>query len=363
MSRDTRAHLSLGLAMVIVGSSVVVGKRVLAEFPVFVALELRSVLACLILVPLLLRRERGLPRLSGRNWVILTVQALCGVFVFNVCLLHGLRLTDAASAGVITSATPACMGLLAWALFAERPSKRVLAGIALAVAGVLAVNLARTPVEGGGASAGGLGAWAGNLLVLAAVAAESVFLLLRKFLPRDLTALAASTLVSALGLLMFLPQALAEVLSPAATFSPLAVSLVGWLDIAYYGAFVSAVAYLLWFSGIVRVPASVAGVYTGIMPVSSLTLSWLLLDEHVGWPHLLGCLAVLAGIGCISGLGRGGVRPETSPNTMPETEPEVGPEMRRTDARELDPGVGARNESHDQGTTAAALALERTAGN
>ena len=284
------------MAMVIVGSSVVAGKIMIQELPVFQASALRFVLALAVLVPLLYAREGGFPRLSRRSVLLLAVQALFGSFLFTAFLLHGLRLTSPASAGIITSTTPAWMGLMAWLFLKDRPKPAALAGISLSVAGILAINM----VSSSPGQTGPHAPW-GNLLVLGAVLFESLFLLLRKTVREPLSPLAASTLISLFGLLWFLAPALVETAR-----CPLSgISATGWLSVAYYGLFVTVLAYLFWFAGITRVSASTAGVFTGLMPVSALALSALVLGEPLRFAHMAGCALVLAGILCISGLPLG----------------------------------------------------------
>ncbi|EGB15096.1 protein of unknown function DUF6 transmembrane [Pseudodesulfovibrio mercurii] len=290
MPKQYLARLNLSLAMILVGSSVVAGRIMVEELPVYLASALRFALALAILLPMLNAREGGLPSLCRRTWLKLAVQSLCGSFLFTVFLLHGLTLTGPASAGIITSTTPACMGLIAWLFLRDRPSRRVLLGICLSVAGVLVINLVGT------AGPGGANPVVGNLLVLAAVLFESLFLLIRKTVPEPLSPLAAATVISLFGLAWFLPMGVVE----AARTDLAAISATGWLVIGYYGAFVTVLAYLFWFAGVTKVPPSTAGVFTAVMPVSALVLSALVLHEPVGWQQLTGCGCVLAGIVLIS---------------------------------------------------------------
>lgn len=285
-------YLNLTLAMIIVGSSVVAGKLMVAELPVFLASALRFVLALAILLPIIHVREGGLPRLSRRSWLTLCGQSLCGSFLFTVFLLYGLRYTGPSSAGVLTATTPACMGLIAWVFLKDRPNAKTGFGILLSVLGVAAINLV-------GSTGGAVGAnpLLGNALVLCAVLFESLFLLVRKTVPEPLSPVAVSTIISLFGLAWFLPMGTYELFSTDLT----AVSTTGWLTVAYYGAFVTVLAYVFWFAGITRVPASTAGVFTAVMPVSALILSILILGEPVGWPQLAGCGCVLASILLISG--------------------------------------------------------------
>jgi hypothetical protein len=75
------------MAMILVGSSVVVSKLMAQSLPVFLAGSLSSAIGAAILVPLLLRREDGLPAVSRRDLLILFLQALTGIFLFRVLLL------------------------------------------------------------------------------------------------------------------------------------------------------------------------------------------------------------------------------------------------------------------------------------
>lgn len=291
MRSSIAAYINLTLAMIIVGSSVVAGKIMVAELPVHLASALRFALALCVLLPVLWLREGGLPSLSRRSWLLLAGQSLCGSFLFTVCLLYGLALTTPASAGIITATTPACMGLIAWVFMAERLTPRAGLGMVLSVAGLLAVGAAGR-AAGGSAPA----PLAGNLLVVGAVLFESLFLLVRKGVREPLSPLAAATVISLFGLVWFLPGGVAEL----AHADLAAVSLVGWLSVAYYGAVVTVLAYVFWFAGVTRVAASTAGVFTAVMPVSALALSALVLDEPVSPAQLAGCACVLGGIVLLS---------------------------------------------------------------
>ncbi|EMG37895.1 DMT(drug/metabolite transporter) superfamily permease [Desulfocurvibacter africanus PCS] len=298
--RDSSRITSMGslvLAMFMVGSSVVAGRLMVEELPVFLGSALRFALASALLVPALLFVEGGLPRLGKRTWAMLTAQSFLGSFAFTVFLLKGLALTSPASAGIITSATPAFMGLAAWLFFGERPRGRSLAGIVLAVTGVLAINL--DSVTGGSELASR--PVLGNLLVLAAVGCETLFLLVRKALPEDrqrLSPLAVSTLLSLLGLAFFLPAGLWEAWHhgwPAA-------GLEAWLAVVWYAVVITVGAYFFWFWGVMRVDGSMAGVATAALPLSSVGLSALVLGERPTAGMLVGCALVLTGILAVSGV-------------------------------------------------------------
>jgi drug/metabolite transporter (DMT)-like permease len=274
--------------MAIVGSSVVVGKVVVARVPVFLIGGLRLAFACLVLVPVLLLVERGLPRLSRRDLAVLGLQAFTGIFVFTALLLYGLTLSGAAAAGIVTSTTPAVAGALSVLLLGERLTWARAGGIALAVLGLLAVNL--------GAPAGGPNPLLGNLLVFGAVVGEALFIVCGKVAAARVAPLTAAATISVLGLLMFLPFAAWE----ATRFDFARVTVADWAALAYYGLVVTVLAFVLWARGLAVVPASTAAVFTAVLPVSAVALSYAFLGEPFAWSHVVGGACVIGGIGLLA---------------------------------------------------------------
>lgn len=292
MDKRTRAaYIELTLAMVIVGSSVVIGKLIVASFPVFLASALRFSIASIILVPLLLIREGKNVVIGKRDWFILFLQAFAGVFLFSIFLLYGLKFTGAAEAGIITSTTPAVVGVISFLFLKEKLMFNKVVGIALAVCGVLLINVLGRILDTGS----GTFSLYGNILIFGAVVGEALFTIFRKLSSNIISPLRTATLMSLLGLAMFFPFALYE----AVQFDFSNTTILDWTPVFYYGIVVTVIAFILWFQGVTKVSASVAAVFTGIMPISAVLLSYIILGEPFAWPHLWGGLCVLAGIGFI----------------------------------------------------------------
>jgi drug/metabolite transporter (DMT)-like permease len=64
----------------------------------------------------------------------------------------------------------------------------------------------------------------------------------------------------------------------------------------WYGVFVTALAYLCWYAGIKRSGAFTAAAFTGLMPLTSMLLSTILLRESTGLLQWLGGVCVIAGM-------------------------------------------------------------------
>jgi drug/metabolite transporter (DMT)-like permease len=288
LRKNLIAYLELTLAMAIVGSSVVVGKLLIASFPVFLGAGLRFAIASIILLPILIVNENGIPHITRTDWLFLFLQTLTGVFLFSVFLLYGLKFTTAAESGIITSTTPAVLGLISFLFLKERLTWNKGIGITFSLFGILAINLIST----GTMSERGNDPLLGNLLVFGAVIGEALFTIFRKVASERVTPLAGATLMSILGFLMFLPFAIFE----ARVFDFSRATIADWFPVVYYGIVVTVIAFTLWFRGLSKVPASTAAVFTGVWPVSAVLLSYLILKEQFVVSHLLGIVCVLLGI-------------------------------------------------------------------
>ena len=292
MSTRLLAYFELTLAMTIVGSSVIVGKVITGHFPIFLASSMRLAIGLPFLGLLTHRTGFDFRKLKTSDYVALFLQAFTGVFLFNVLLLYALDYTTATDSGIITSMTPAIIGMISWLFLRERLSLGISGGIALTVCGVLAINVFGKAADANSGSAPLLG----NLLVFGAVIGEALFTILRKLTAERIPPLAGATLVTFFGLLTFLPLGIYE----ASSFNFTHTTLSDVIIFAYYGIGVTMLAYILWFSGVEKVPASTAAVFTGVLPVSTIILSALLLGEQSTTAHLVGLICVLSGIGLIA---------------------------------------------------------------
>ena len=274
------------LAMALAGSTVVVGKLLAARVPVFLSVELTLLAALAAVLPAQAVRWRELRLLTARELLYMFLQALFGIVLFRAFTLSGLRFTSASSAGVITAAAPAVMALLARLVLGERMGRAGALGVALAVAGLLLVNV------GGLASGMRGGHLAGNLLVLAATVCEALLTIFRKRSGGRIGSVTNTTILVAMSALMILPLALRDL----GRFTLGQIGLVGWISVIYYGAFATVIAYILWGHGALRIPASRTGMATAALPVAALLLSALVLGEPLRAAHVTGCAAVIAGI-------------------------------------------------------------------
>lgn len=292
--KNAFAHLSLALAMTLAGSSVVVGKVLIAQFPVFFSQVISLVFAIAAILPFAFALEGNVfkQKITRRDLLLMFLQATTGMFLFRVFILFGLKFTSAASGGIITSATPAILCLLSFLFLHERMDRRTVLGVLLCFVGVLATN-SSSFVSLNALSLRTLG---GNALVLLAVVCEALFTIFRKKASFSHKPITSTLFVLVFSLLLFLPVSLFE-LGSSAVFP---FTLMDYFPLFFYGVFCSALAYVLWFVGIAKVPVSIAASYTCMMPISALVLSYFFLGELLSVYHLIGIVLCLGGIFVIS---------------------------------------------------------------
>jgi drug/metabolite transporter (DMT)-like permease len=293
--------------MLLVGSNVGVGKSIVAFVPVPLFAFLRFVIAMLVLWPLL--RPARMKRVQRAEWINLFLQALFGTFMFTLLMLNGVQRTSAVAAGVITSTIPAVVALFSWIFLKERPDGRALVSIALAIAGVVVINVANGANAASGAHAAvhADASLAGNLMILGAVCCESLYVILSRRLTQTLPAIEICAYTHGFGLLLMLPLGLPGLLS----FDFASVGLPVWGLVLWYGLSASIFSFWLWMKGIRHVDGSLAGVFSAVLPIAAAAYGIVFLGERPTLAHGIALACVVAGI-ALASMKRGRVPPVAS---------------------------------------------------
>ncbi|MGF6770978.1 drug/metabolite transporter (DMT)-like permease [Paraburkholderia sp. GAS199] len=284
-----RYSLLLITSMLLVGSNVGIGKSIVEFVPVPLFALLRFVIAIAVLWPLL--RVSKMRRVRRGEWVNLFLQALFGTFGFTLLMLNGVHRTSAVAAGVITSTIPAVVALFSWLILKERPNGRALGAIALAIVGVVVINLAH--VDRG---ANGETSLSGNLMVLGAVCCESLYIILSRRLTQTLAPIDICAYTHLFGLLLMLPPGASALVD----FDYRAVPAGIWTLVLWYGLSASIFSFWLWMKGIRHVPGSLAGVFSAVLPVAAAIYGIVFLGERPTLAHGVALACVVAGIGLAS---------------------------------------------------------------
>jgi len=257
--------------MALVGSYVTLSQQLVAVMGVTVLAWCRFTIGALAM-PQWLRKPAEEPPLTPALHGWLFLESLLGNVLFSLCMLAGVQRTSAVSAAVILSFTPMAVALLSRWWLGEHVAWRTWAGIVLAVIGMALLGLEARGIETDGEGAALSDRAIGNLLILAAVLCEASYAVIGKRLTRSLSPRRITALINLWGWVLMTPLAW----SALPSFNPATLHLGQWGALLFYALAASVGTVWLWMTGLQRVPASQAGVFTAMLPLAACTVAWVL---------------------------------------------------------------------------------------
>jgi drug/metabolite transporter (DMT)-like permease len=268
--RPWLAYLCLASAMALVGGYVGLSKLLVAVFPVFLLAWMRFGIAAVAMATWI-RRAPIEDALSLRDRKLLFLESFFGNFLFSICMLYGMALTSALAAGVIMAAIPAVVALLSRVFLHERIAPRTVAGIACAVGGIALVSFSKHD------STNATSSILGNFMLMAAVTCEAIYVVIGKKLTGKVSPKRISALINLWGLALVTPFGIWQALR----FDFSAVPTASWWLLVFYAVAASVVTVWLWMTGLKHVPASSAGVFTVLLPITAAAVGVVFLGERV----------------------------------------------------------------------------------
>jgi len=272
-------------------------KRGVAELPPFTLLLWRLAVSAGTFAVLLATLPRPrVPPPEARARVVLL--GLLSGPLNQALFLAAMQRTTAAHGALIFSLTPLGVYLVELARGRERPSWSALAGICLALAGVLVLLLAH-----------GLGAlwglFAGDLLLVGSLLAWVFYTTEGRVLVSAHGPFRTSAWSNVAGAGLLVP------LAPWALHPGLlaASSVMAKASVAYLGLGSSVLSYLIWFAALGRTDASKVAVFSNLQPVATAVAAWAFLGERIGWEVVVGGALVLVGVRLTQGAGRKALPP------------------------------------------------------
>jgi drug/metabolite transporter (DMT)-like permease len=275
------AYFCLALSMALVGCYVALSKPLVLAFPVLLLAWLRFGIGALAM-PHWLIKPATESRMTSQTRGLVFLESLLGNFLFSICMLYGVSMTSATSAGVILAAIPGAVAVMSWVFLRERIAPRVWAGVVCAVVGIGLLTLAKqersTQIaqQLSGDITHDRALW-GNLLLLGAVLCEAAYAVIGKKLTGTLGPKRIAALINLWGFALMTPFGLYLALD--FNFSGVRVST--WWLLIFYAVAASVWTVWLWMTGLKSVPSAQAGVFTVMLPLSAAVTGVLVLGERL----------------------------------------------------------------------------------
>jgi drug/metabolite transporter (DMT)-like permease len=208
--------------------------------------------------------------------------------VYQVCFIEGLARTPAGTAALVFAACPAFIAIFGRLFGTERVSGRGWAGIALQLAGMVAV------VAGSAARMrpGGDRSLLGLALVLAGCICWALFTVLLKPYTERIDGLQLSAWTMAGGVVL-----LGVLAVPALAVTPWSqVGAPAWGAVLYSGIGALVVAYLFWYNGVKTIGPTRTAMFSNLQPIIALVVAYFLLHEVPTAAQLGGATAIMSGL-------------------------------------------------------------------
>lgn len=287
MTSQRLAALLLTLAMLCWAGNILLGRAMHAAFTPTALSFWRWLAVLCLLVPVTapgLWRKRAVLR---RAWRLLLLQGLLAVTLFNWLLYQAVQTTTATNAALIYTNVPVFIVAVTWAGWGERIRLRQALGIAVSMAGVVAIITRGDP-----AALLGWDFTPGDLWALATVPVWGLYTITLRSRPAELSPLEFLAALVVIGMVFLTPAYLWE--------RSLGVRVLwDWRTlgtIAYLALVASIVAFVLWNAGVPHLGANKAGLFTHLYPLFTAVLAVALLGEPLHGYHLGGAVLIFGGL-------------------------------------------------------------------
>jgi drug/metabolite transporter (DMT)-like permease len=277
------------IALMIAGwtGNFVAGKIALRTFPPLLLNGLRVSIAGILMIGVFgwVGRRRPARSYSLRDVGQLVVLGVFGVALNQFLFVLGLSRTSVAHASIFANTTPILILVMATLLGLERLTGSRLAGLTMALSGVVLLRLFDT-------SPHAEATFAGDFLTFCGAMAFSMFTVLGKTQTRRYGTITVNMVAYVGGALLILPVTIWQ----AAGFDFRGVTVSGWAAVLYMALVPSVICYLIYYYALARMEASRLAAYSYLQPVLAILFGILILHEHVTAVLLVSAAIIFGGV-------------------------------------------------------------------
>ena len=282
----------LGLMVTIWSLNFVFAKVALEEIPPLALPALRTSIAAICTVLLLLFQRRGAgvhacaqvgePTPLSSDLPRLVLSATCGITLNQFFYAISVKNTSIAHSSLIMALTPLAALLIAVATRDEHVTFAKFGGMFVALAGVVLLQLTKA----GGGTAGVLG----DLAAVTCALSFGAYSVVGKPLSEKYDALTLNAWSNVISAACLIPIALI----PGIPFSRLSAG--AWLGVLYMGVMGSTVAYVIYAYALKYMRSSHVAMYAYIQPILATFFALLFLKEPITWPMCAAGMLILLGV-------------------------------------------------------------------
>jgi drug/metabolite transporter (DMT)-like permease len=280
-------YLLLILTVLFWSGNFIVGRWIHNDIPPISLAFWRWTVALLIILPFSLKHIIHQKDLIRQNWKILTLLAILSVTNFSMFIYMALKSSTVTNTVLINSMIPIFIVLVSWMGFKERITLRQTVGIAASLTGLMFI------IAGGNLSTLLAVRFSkGDIWTISAGMSWALYsVLLRKCpIEFDSRGFLATTII--IGIFFIFPFYIWEI----STGKTMNITKASIGSIIYVALFASVLAYIFWNKAIQIIGANKTGIFIHLMPVFSIILAIIFLDEKLRGYHVKGSVLIFLGI-------------------------------------------------------------------
>jgi drug/metabolite transporter (DMT)-like permease len=261
-------------------------KQSLLELPPLIFNGIRLMVAAITLLIFAAAAGENFKVKKRDIWKIFVLGIIGNTF-YQIFFILGFDLTTASNTSVILAMTPVFVALLSTMIRQEILHWAVWIGIFLSFVGLYLVIA--------GKSGTFQVSWEyirGDVIVFSGVFFWAFYTVFSKPMLERISPLKWTALTMSAGALMFFLVSLNKII----VFDFQGVSLGTWIKLGYSGVFALGVGYFIWYLSVKRIGSSKTSVYSNMVPVFTIILSYFFLKESVSFIQALGAVTILTGV-------------------------------------------------------------------
>jgi len=282
----SNAYLLLTLSPLFWAGNFIMGKWVAGDVPPFALGGMRWVIAATVLLPFAWKHVRRDWPVVKRHLPIIAWLGLTGPTFFNTISYVGLNYTTALNGLIMQSAAPVLIVITSFLCFRDRFSVLQGIGIAISLAGVIAVITRGDPQ-----ALLALRFNFGDLLILAGFGSWALYTVFLRKRP-DMHWLTFAFLLAVAAVIFNMPMWIVE----HASGNAVSLSWKAVVGALYAGIFPSIISYNLYNRGVELIGPNRAGAFLHLVPLFGSVMAIGLLNEQLALFHLIGFALIISGV-------------------------------------------------------------------
>jgi len=283
LNQNTIGILSLILAMAIWGSSFIALKSAMQDLNGFTVIFFRMLIASLCFVYFIKSfLKYKYSKKDIKYILLLSLFEPCLYFIFEA---KALEFTSASQAGMITSLMPIITAMAAGYFLKEIISKQLILGSLISIIGAIWLSLSAS------STISSPNPILGNSFELLAMVCGAGYTIIARYLSHKYSALFITAIQAFIGAIFFFPFFIYDYIT-----SNIVLTYSSSMWILYLGVVVTLGGYGLYNIALTKIQASKAAMYINLIPVFSLILAYLILNERLSFVELIASFVILFGV-------------------------------------------------------------------